>query len=93
MQGQAKPKGALTPYFCFITNYQKQQRALNPSASYFELTKEGSAIWREMGALEKEPWVEASELDKLRLAREREEMEEYGYFINKDGVPSDTQHQ
>lgn len=37
---------------------------------------------------EKWPWKEASEQDKERLAREMKELQETGYFINKDGISS-----
>ena len=76
VKGPKKPKGARNAYTYFSQKANKSMKEENPEATFGELSKSISALWKEMIDENKQPFIELAEQDKIRANKEKEEWEE-----------------
>ncbi|EFJ38483.1 hypothetical protein SELMODRAFT_73858 [Selaginella moellendorffii] len=84
-----KPKKAATAYILFGMEYRKKLQAEMPTAKFAELTALVASKWNEMGAEEKQPYVNQAGVEKLKY---QEAMEEFKRLSPdpKDGATTST---
>ena len=58
------------------------------SGKLVEQAKEASLKWKEMTEAQKAPYNKLGENDRLRYKKEKDELNQKGFFINKDGKSS-----
>ena len=73
---------------CFITQFLKKTKEVDPDLTSCEAVKKGSKIWNEMTDDQKKMYFDEAKLDEVRHEKEMKEFNETGYFTNKDGVNS-----
>ena len=76
VKGPKKPKGARNAYTFFSQKANKSMKEANPEATFGELSKSISALWKEMVEETKQPFIELAEQDKIRANKEKEEWNE-----------------
>lgn len=76
VKGPKKPKGARNAYTFFSQKANKTMKEANPEATFGELSKSISALWKEMVEETKQPFIQLAEQDKIRANKEKEEWNE-----------------
>jgi hypothetical protein len=76
VKGPKKPKGARNAYTFFSQKANKTMKEANPEATFGELSKLISALWKEMVEETKQPFIQLAEQDKIRANKEKEEWNE-----------------
>ena len=72
VKGPKKPKGARNAYTYFSQKANKSMKEENPKATFGELSKSISALWKEMADENKQPFIELAEQDKIRANKDKE---------------------
>jgi hypothetical protein len=76
VKGPKKPKGARNAYTYFSQKANKSMKEKNPEATFGELSKAISALWKEMQDESKQPFIDLAEQDKIRANKDKEDWNE-----------------
>lgn len=85
---KVQPKKPSSSYVWFTVEMLKNPTDKLNALNHQEKIKEMGSMWKELSDDQKAVYQKMAEEDKARYERETREMEEQGYFINKDGIKS-----
>ena len=86
---KVKPKKPQNAFLCFTSKHVKtlvEKQGINHQDGF----KKCAEMWNKMDEEAKKEWVDASQQDHIRYECEVKQMQETGYFTNKDGVCSSS---
>ena len=78
----------MSAFFLFNIELQKKLRSENPRKTTPDIAKEPTRLWKEMTDKEKEPYFKLQKEDEVRQKNEKQQLEDFGYFVNSDGITS-----